>query len=61
MTRASCEINTWQSILWRLVITVLLLLMLAGFSVSVLNPINQANDTLLLVPISQDAASSLAR
>ncbi|MCB0176704.1 MAG: hypothetical protein KDI62_00615 [Anaerolineae bacterium] len=61
MTRASYEINTWQSILWRLIITVLLLLMLAGFSVSVLNPINQANDTFLLAPISQDAASSLAR
>lgn len=61
MTRPSYEINTWQSILWRLIITVLLLLILAGSSVSVFNPINQDNNSFILAPISHDAASSLAR
>ncbi|MCB0163646.1 MAG: hypothetical protein KDI79_05425 [Anaerolineae bacterium] len=61
MTRTSYDVNTWQSILWRLIITVLLLLILAGSSVSVFNPLNQTNDTFILAPISQDAASSLAR
>ncbi|MCB0196665.1 MAG: hypothetical protein KDJ65_32230 [Anaerolineae bacterium] len=61
MTHTSFEINTWQSILWRLIVTALLLMMLAGFSVSVFNPAIQDNNAFILAPIAQPAETSLAR
>lgn len=61
MTHTSYEINTWQSILWRLIITALLLLVLAGSSVSILNPINQESSAFNLVPVSQERHSALVK
>lgn len=61
MTRVSYEINTWQSILWRLVVTALLLIVLAGTSVSVFNPENQVENPFTFVPVTQDFEKSASR
>jgi hypothetical protein len=44
---------TWQSILWRLVLTALLLLLLAGSGVTIFKPVITRPGTQVLPPLTQ--------
>jgi hypothetical protein len=48
---------TWQSILWRLLLTALLLLILAGSSVTILNTVITHPGTHVLPTLTQEAGS----
>jgi hypothetical protein len=52
------NILTWQSILWRLLLTALLLLMLAGSSLTIFSPITTRPDTRVLPTLTGGAGTA---
>ena len=49
---------TWQALMWRLLVTILLLLALAGFGLTRLDSITSRADTQVLPTLSQESAVS---
>jgi len=45
---------SWPDILWRLVITILILVMLAGFSLTIFNNVTAQSDARVLPTLTQD-------
>jgi hypothetical protein len=50
---------TWQSIGWRLVLTALLLLLLAGSGVTIFNPVMTQPDTRVLPSLNQGTGAGI--
>jgi hypothetical protein len=49
---------TWQALMWRLLVTILLLLALAGFGLTRLDSITSQPDTHVLPVLSQESTGS---
>ncbi len=52
---------TWQAILWRLVLTGLLLLFLAGFGLTIFNTMTTRPGAHVLPPLTQEVEDAQAR